>query len=488
MPFGFLKSAISSASAFAGNAMASFVPKITSIVTPTIAIPSMSTLGANLVNQAKGMATQYALGKVSGFTSGISSKLTGMVSRGVQSVIGRIPSGYTRAIDAINILQEGSVKNIAGILGGQYSAQANDHFSKQIKSLVSKSPYNFDALSEKAHLKKENNPFKYGMVHFPQEVSNLGDGHYIIFDILTRPIKGKNSTQFSYTNSTSVRPGQSHTLIVGESRRKSKVTESNDLSIYNNNLDFRYATIDSKNILENRQLRNYHGGSHRQTTGSQFTISDTIVLGMPKQNHTFDYSVSYEQDVATGLTGAFKDMLEGLIGGSLPSFEEVRQTGGASIETLKRKALETLLPSYSILTTLDKGFLVNPNMESAFKSVPMRAFTFDFDLTPKNEQEKDSIDKIIKLFKFHMLPDASDKMLLAPSEFQITYAYRDNENEYIPKISRCALSSAKFDYAPDQNFHTFYPDSKGAPPISTKMSLTFNELEIMTKETVAAGY
>ena len=34
------------------------------------------------------------------------------------------------------------------------------------------------------HMKPVNNPFNFGNVYYPQETSNLGDGHYIIFDII----------------------------------------------------------------------------------------------------------------------------------------------------------------------------------------------------------------------------------------------------------------------------------------------------------------
>lgn len=490
MPFGFLKSAVSSVSAFAGNAMASFVPKITSIVTPTIAIPSMSSLGANLVNQAKGMATTYAMGKISGFTNQITGSIGNMVQKGVQSVVGRIPSGYTRAIDAINILQEGGLKNVTGILGGAYNPEPNDHFSKQIKSLVSKSPYNFDALSERAHLGKDNNPFQYGHVHFPQEVTNLGDGHYIIFDILVRKNKtGNSGNNLNFINARSIKPGFPQ-AVVGEMRRRSKQTEGiNDSSYGTTNTYEAYKTIPSQKILGDRKVQEMHSG--KRSTGGQDarTISDSIVIGMPNQNHKFDYKVDYDGG-DTGFTQAIVQLLENVAGGS-SLMDEITKGGKEGLGRVKRSLAQTLLPSIAVLQTIGSGFVYNPRMETAFKSVEFRDFSFDFDLIPKNEEEKDNIDKMIKLFKFHMMPDTGGPnadQLIAPSEFQITYCYRENQNEYIPKISRCVLTGATFDYAPDNKFHTFYPDSKGAPPVRTSMSLNFKELEIMTKETVAQGF
>ena len=37
--------------------------------------------------------------------------------------------------------------------------------------------------SPTAHL--QENPYSYGTVYYPQETSNMGDGHYVIFDVLS---------------------------------------------------------------------------------------------------------------------------------------------------------------------------------------------------------------------------------------------------------------------------------------------------------------
>ena len=49
------------------------------------------------------------------------------------------------------------------------------------------------------------------------------------------------------------------------------------------------------------------------------------------------------------------------------------------------------------------------------------------------------------------------------------------------------LKDLTVDYAPNQQFHTFKQDEKGAAPIAMKLSLEFGELEIMTKETISQG-
>ena len=150
-------------------------------------------------------------------------------------------------------------------------------------------------------------------------------------------------------------------------------------------------------------------------------------------------------------------------------------------------ALEVTFPGAAGFFTKRTGRALNPRMELAFQSVPFRNFQFEFDFAPKNVKENESVNKIMQLFKFHMLPDVSDeKYLITPSEFQITYYYRDKVNDYMPKISRCVLTDMNIDYAPEGVYHTFKADRVGAMPVITKMTLSFTETEIMTKQTIAA--
>ena len=54
---------------------------------------------------------------------------------------------------------------------------------KLAAKLASKSPLDLSK-SPVAHMEPLHNPFSYGNVYYPNETSNLGEGHYIIFDII----------------------------------------------------------------------------------------------------------------------------------------------------------------------------------------------------------------------------------------------------------------------------------------------------------------
>ena len=45
--------------------------------------------------------------------------------------------------------------------------------------------------------------------------------------------------------------------------------------------------------------------------------------------------------------------------------------------------------------------------------------------------------------------------------------YRKGNNNYIPRVAKCVLTSMDVDYAPGEKFTTLLPDDQGAsPPVS----------------------
>jgi len=43
-------------------------------------------------------------------------------------------------------------------------------------------------------------------------------------------------------------------------------------------------------------------------------------------------------------------------------------------------------------------------------------------------------------------------------------------------------------YGPDEQFSTFRPDEKGAAPVTTKISLSFEETTFITKDQIYEGF
>ena len=363
-------------------------------------------------------------------------------------------------------------QKIASNLISGFTNAAMGQPKKLAAKLASKSPLDMSQ-SPVAHMGQVANPYNYGVATYPQETTNLGDGHYIIFDVIenNKTYYGAGGAtpgdrqNFKAVPESLGRVGESK-LNAFQSKRLSKLKEQG------------FAKGDEK-ILRN-QATGINSKSRLQT---HTRISDSIILYTPPAVK-FDYKVGYE-NIDTGIVG----VMAGFFDGKTSLGESLKGMGANFLETVVKSAIEIALPGIGAAVDKGRGFSQNPNTEMVFKSVPFRSFTFPYEFAPKNEKEKDEVQRIIEIFKFHMMPEKfSEGYLTAPSQFQITYMYRDGANMYIPKISRCALTDLSLDYSPEGVFTTFKGDDKGAAPVLTKMDLTFSEMEIMTKETIAVGH
>lgn len=124
----------------------------------------------------------------------------------------------------------------------------------------------------------------------------------------------------------------------------------------------------------------------------------------------------------------------------------------------------------------------NPFREVLFESVDYRTFNFRYRFMPKSRQESDNVRNIINMFKFHMHPELTDNKFfyIYPSEFEIVYNYRGSENQYFNRIQNCALTDLTVEYGGDK-FATF----ENGAPVETILTLTFRELELLTKDKLA---
>jgi len=140
------------------------------------------------------------------------------------------------------------------------------------------------------------------------------------------------------------------------------------------------------------------------------------------------------------------------------------------------------------------GVVVNPRKEQMFNGIDMRTFSFNFVFIPRNEKEAESMQKIIKCFRFHAHPElsANSAFFNFPSEFDIKFKTYDfstpseavKENPTLPKIGRCFIDKISTNYTPDDVYHAF---KNGVPPKVT-LSLSFKEAEYITRNHVNQGF
>lgn len=137
------------------------------------------------------------------------------------------------------------------------------------------------------------------------------------------------------------------------------------------------------------------------------------------------------------------------------------------------------------LLELSSKTKTNPFRETLFESVDYRTFNFRYRFFPKSWNESQRVKRIIDMFKSHMYPELTpDKMFYVyPSEFDIQYYFKDKENNYLHKFTKCALTDLAIDYGGEQ-FVTF----QDGAPAEISVSLTFTELEQLSAQRVRNGY
>jgi len=211
-----------------------------------------------------------------------------------------------------------------------------------------------------------------------------------------------------------------------------------------------------------------------------YRISDAIALyvdGPPSVKYSMNYANKELGTLLGVLSGSVFDS-QGLVGGSAETVSAL----GASLAKLPGAFGAAEVGS---ALSVSSGTSLNPFRETVFESVDFRSFAFKYKFFPKNKKESDDVYQIIKTFKFHMHPEMSEGKLffIYPSEFNITYYFGNEKNGYFHKFTTCVLESMDVSYGGEQ-FSSF----KDGSPTEINMSLTFRELEILTKNMVQAGY
>ena len=136
---------------------------------------------------------------------------------------------------------------------------------------------------------------------------------------------------------------------------------------------------------------------------------------------------------------------------------------------------------------------MNQFLESMFTGIGFRKFSYMFKFTPKSVKEAQEVDAIIRLFKFHMLPELpmSDfgRYFKIPSEFDMHYMFRGEENTFLNKIATCVCLNVDINYTPN-GYQTMRPmrGRPGVPMSEIDMKLDFMETELITKEKILEGF
>ena len=248
-------------------------------------------------------------------------------------------------------------------------------------------------------------------------------------------------------------------------------------------------------------------------------MAKAITLYMPPSVKV-SYKSNYKDDEISAMAGAMGNtigsVVDAISSGATESWaaagEGIKKVAGVAGEGFgavaafgAKAAADTIAPGVSTLAQLSAGSILGSKMELMFTDVGRRNFSFTFNFIPKSEQEARMVYNIVQTFKQHMLPEyltefkvsetsiplGQGRVMKIPDTFDIMYFYHNNENPFLNRISTCYLSSMDVDYGGDK-YVTYEPtmlgDQSGPPPQRTSITLSFSEIETITRERAKQGF
>ena len=317
-------------------------------------------------------------------------------------------------------------------------------------------------------------PFQFAHIAYPRDVTNdMQSGHYMLFYI---NVQNKTKYKYDFSNSkfagtTTITPGKTYgpgktdpdivtvssgTEETGYQERLAKLSKSGTI-----------LTSDKVNLRKGIDS----GGRGQVATGmsayhnTTSRITDSIALYLPP-NVQESTSAAYN-GFATGIVGMAAaggaNLLDAM---QRNDFEGAANSIVSTAKTLTQEGLkktavgivEAAVDAEGTNELIGKAFgqADNPYMEVLFDKMALRTFTYNFTFAPRNKDERDDVQKIIQMFRFHMSPELkgqNNRFLTLPSTFDIHYMYQMSaeyaaENHFYNKSATCVLESCNVDYTP----------------------------------------
>lgn len=214
-------------------------------------------------------------------------------------------------------------------------------------------------------------------------------------------------------------------------------------------------------------------------------LSRVIVLPMPN-DHSVNTAVEYDANYkSSGLTKA-ADIANQNGGAVLAEYGRLAGTNafGGAINSLKAGLVGggEITNEQSLLAA--QGLAINPKKEVMFTGFNYRQFTFSYFFAPKNKNESDTVNDIIRTFRYYALPEISPAKLfyMFPAQFDISFMFGQDVNPNIPRIAKSVLARVGVNYSPSGTSWVTLPNGS---PVAIQMTLEFIETELIDRNRVS---
>ena len=348
-----------------------------------------------------------------------------------------------------------------------------------------------------------DDPYQFSSITYPRDVTNDQQaGHYMLFYI-----NKQNDSKYSYDDKPGVTVNKTIVTAHKEGDSSTTIETKTETSDYRFSETLHKAkgalgsiiTSDSVDLRAgNRKFKEGSMSTYKNTTTR---ITDSIALYLPP-------------NVTDTTAAAYNGFAMGMIGFAAAGVGEFAQAMKSNDFSRAAAALVGQGKGFTDFAAKEAGMALaeavggaegggtelinkafgradNPYMEVLFDKMALRTFTYNFTFAPRNTDERDDVQKIIRLFRFHMAPELRgdhNRFLTLPSTFDIHYMYQTeegkaSENDFYNRIATCVLENCTVDYTPG-GVRSFTDGS----PTQITMSLQFKETELLTKERINQGF
>ena len=238
--------------------------------------------------------------------------------------------------------------------------------------------------------------------------------------------------------------------------------------------------------------------------------SNVIVLAHPNE-----LTSSYSQNWDSG-DGYYNTAGDKAMDANIDLFDMAESLGGGLLKQAiagASRGIGSLILADDI--SLSQGVAINPFLGVSYKSPSLRTIEYSFPMQPKNRKEVEDCLAIIHAFKWHSSPEYAgnafakssakeakeagvedtgmieefegiiDKAILKYPDFFFMESYMGVEkNETIPRFGPAVCTNVSTNYSPQGLWRTF----ESGAPVNMLLSLSFQEMEIVTRERLKEGY
>jgi hypothetical protein len=338
--------------------------------------------------------------------------------------------------------------------------------------------------------------WSYSTLEYPMDIQQRSDmGHYMLFYINVATDSAYGRTSSMTTDKTLASRNKAKEDPAQAAIMEGKGSSIKQVGSAPNATGSSWKPGYKPKVVERKPWQ----GTAANATGSKRThrTNDAIVLYMPATIQT-NYAADWKEtelgaNVGEAMGRASKadfttasgigDFVSGMAGMGMTAVEKAM---GAATSAIVGGDINSAVDKLS--NRAQNNFL-----EATFKGLAFRKFSFQWKFTPKSPEEAKQVHKIIKTFKFHMLPEmkggSAGRWYGVPAEFDLFYMFRGDENDWLNKIQTCVLVNMDVNYAPS-GYQTFRPIEgiQGAPPTEIDMKLDFQETKLITKEDALRGF